>query len=1067
MEKKHLTWLCLILFVIFGGVWFACQYWPSKVHKELTPASAKDKIAQNAPDTPSTKKQVPQKQESHAIRIVGHVVSEFEDIVNEAPPDLSEAGRGFSFELATIADAKVILEDPRHRSQTRTTDEEGHFEFSVKPVKGDYTLTFDAEGFALYREVLQIDSKDIGQTIKLDEIELYKAVNITIQVRSFRGDPIDNATFYGKPFDFVFSEDKKDFIKATHLGKGIYFLERISNRMDSIYVQAPNYVPDWTYVEDSTDGPLQVELFEASAINGRVESLQGNPIADAVVWINKNEAYGPQLDLDHDIESRTDARGRFQLPSLTPEEYIVRVRADGYVSEKKQAATGFDDLVFRLTREARLGGQVLSAKNNKPIEGALVAIQTQSTLSHLEVYQDLIAKDVTPFAQMKTRTDNAGRFLFKGLWPDTYNIDIGHARYTTTRTGPWELKARDAIENQRFILASGLTITGKVTANTDGQPVPNVKVTLFQPGDTNLPQFKRTFKSSPDGSFTATGFRSGTCEVSAEVAGFVKYKAEINIPSLKDVDLHISLARPGIITGRILDMSGHPIGQAEIRLYPGDLRSGSKSNGDFSFDKIIPEKPYQIAAFSESRMLWGYSQEISVAAGEHRADLQIHLTRGKIIRGRVMEADGRGTQASIHAVATENPKDPMSSWVSFVQEYMYQPVVENDGFFELQIFQPGRYKVEAYRDGRTTSHAITVQKIDDSILEGIELTLPDGGTIGGQVVNTQRQPLADVTVGYEGPGAFNDNTCTTDAQGLFRLTGAPLGVCTLECFHDNYAHKDIANIKVPCENLTIVLEKLAKVTGQLHYGRLNSFPQGDVYGQRVYSAHASSNMAGRFIVDVAPGKPLICIKVPGFAPTAIVCPILPGESKHIDIPLRRKCLVKGLVIRMGTGEPVPEAEVFIETDGHQYRSDLSTPVWTTTDTDGSFWLDDAAEGSSIITARHPLGLGKSNPVQLKPNQMAELVIELEQGTGIIGTMSDEWGAIRGEKIKLFNDAGALQAETTTDDRGQFHFTGVPAGEYNIVYEAFTYKAPSQKVGTTSKKKVAVERGKYTRVDFGV
>lgn len=1003
-DKKKTARLCIILCLMGTGFWSIC------IGAE------------------------PVARENRTVRIEGNVVT-------EKPSSPDDASRGFSFvEPDPAVNVPVTLVDGRQKDRTVSTDTEGCFAFSDIPTGKKLTLKVDVKGYALYKKVLQFTPEDAGKSLELEEIWLHPACKLTVRVKSLQGGVIDNATVQAKVDDFSMPPY---MVTAQKTGAGQYVFNRLSSATGNIYVKAPGHVKENVFATEDIqislpkEKLLTVRLSKTSHIGGLVTTRQGTPIANATVYIEKGS-----FDFSRK-ETKTDADGRFKFASIKPEQYEVTVVAKGFLLEKKLLVTGFNDATFLLTRESSLAGQVLS-KDNKPVSYVAIKANIRST---------------QPFdcERYITSFDVQGRFHLNNLKPDTYVLDVLSKPYRIMRSGPWIIKPGEQHSNLIIKLGNGCTLFGAIREASTGLGITNADIVIRSTDDIQATAFNLALKSGPEGLFHISGLKTGCYTIRVTTNGHVLCEKALEIHKDNENCLDIRLRKYGILSGNVSDASNHPV-EAKLFLLTNKCQKTCWSEGgSFQFEKVPPQQNYTIAGYTESG-LWGFLENIRINDGEHRKNINLQLKKGQLIRGRVIDEKGQGQAALVTLISIKTANSAIGHNLQVLANHhrTYDP--SRMGRFERWVFSPGKYQLKAKRSGHTVTQTFTVKADDGNILDGFKLTFPPGGSVSGRVVDSRGQPIPEVSVRCY----FPEDTCwlpppspmtLTDKRGLFNMKGLRPGICNIQAKMD-FADNPIVTkqVSIPGKDITIVLEDSAKIVGRVSYQQLVSFPKGSI---SVYSrGFQESDMAGRFSIKVPSGRPFVNIDIPGFAPVAIVCSINPGETKHITVPLKRMCSIKGIVKIRETGEPVAYADAFIETQGHLYRS----PSWAPSgfsDSDGTFRIQCVAEGVSSIKVFHPLGSGTSKPIKFVPNQEAKVVIEIEQGTGIFGTLSNDWCAFHGQKLLLIDDAGRVQAEASTNNGHFYQFNNIPAGQYGIIV-----KPPLHDIPFILKEKVTVENGQF-------
>lgn len=721
----------------------------------------------------------------------------------------------------------------------------------------------------------------------------------------------------------------------------------------------------------------------------------------------------------------------------------IKVKAPGYeTAHFKVNVPSEETLKVQLYESSHISG-VVTTSQGAPIPNAAIFIGKTHSFS---IDQD-------------TATDDTGRFRLD-LSPGVYAVAVEAEGFFPAKT-----EAVTGLEEMRFRLlrrAEGVAIQGKVIAAATGEPIPEAYVAMTFSGTSMHPAYRNQIETGPDGLFQTNNLIPGHYHLSIRADDFMDHKEAMVIAKGMNPHMTIRLDQYSTISGHITDPSGQAC-DAKLRLMTKDDDNQIESeNGEYCFSWVQAGDNYAIGAYTASG-LWGWVEGIHVGKQEDLKNVNIHLKKGQAIRGRVINTIGDGVKSTIALKPIGTTENSIAEWIQDRISYKERETGA-DGRFQKWLFHPGRYELKAESAGRSASHIIEVKAIPDGMIEAIELVLPDGGSVSGRVINAEGKPLAGIEIQcwlspFPTPDLMSILQTATDAQGIFKLAGIRCGYCILDLMDDQHKTKSFRHIPVPSEGLELIFDdspKTARMTGQLRYGGMRTFPEGDI-DVYAYPDSNSTDMAGRFSVETRTGQSLVKFDIPGFAPTTLVCTLRTGETRHIEVPLRRRSCIRGQVIMMGTGEPVPDANIIIDTPG-VINNALWWPDDIETDHHGAFSKMDAAEGKTIITAVHPLGLGRSKPVMLNPCQVTEVIITLEPTTGIFGTLSDESSITGSQPLLLFNKAGKLHGETTTHPEGHFQFTGIPAGQYNIILvdPVYTTKTPLLQ-------NVFVENGKMTQV----
>lgn len=322
---------------------------------------------------------------------------------------------------------------------------------------------------------------------------------------------------------------------------------------------------------------------------------------------------------------------------------------------------------------ARITGRVTAADTGKPIQRALLR---------------LVSFEVMRVAKTAV-TDAEGRFEFTGLVAGRYQLDASAERYVGLQYGqvkpPEPGRPIDLIEDQSFREANFAlprmgAIEGVLT-DEFGDPAPNVVVQIsrldFVAGRRRLmpiggPATSR--KTDDKGQFRIFNLAPGDYYVTAlsgafaeqnETGGFAPtyYPGTAAVGAARPVRLAFGQERTNItfglvpapmarVSGRLIDASDQPLGQASLLIAPSDqagttgfmiVRAVAGPDGRFTFRNVPPGR-YTIQAFGPlptgalGRAPFGW---LTIAVdGEPIQDLVVKVTPGASLRGRItLEGD--------------------------------------------------------------------------------------------------------------------------------------------------------------------------------------------------------------------------------------------------------------------------------------------------------------------------------------------------------------------------------------------------------------------------------------------
>jgi protocatechuate 3,4-dioxygenase beta subunit len=334
-----------------------------------------------------------------------------------------------------------------------------------------------------------------------------------------------------------------------------------------------------------------------------------------------------------------------------------------------------------------------------------------------------------------------------------------------------------ALRAQSMSARSSFTVTGRVVADDSGEPVPNARVTTNPTTNSDA-----VVLAGSDGRFVLT---AATAPARLEVSktGFATETVPAGmLASIGDIHLR----RAASVAGRIVDAFGQPVVDAYVAIEPsppngpgpakelkstetddrGEYRIGGLAAGDFlvsvtTIDALATGSGMQFRAQPHKAYFPGTAtpedaRPVHVTFGEERTSVDIvapgnpfggpsfviggpgiaprdPLTSEQaVIRGRVVEADGRGlAYAFVRLFPPDGP---------FALRAMR---ADSDGRFEFTDLDTDRLRVSVFVPGHTVSGKDTERIVD--VLPGLGVGIPvptDHGRDSMTIVMTRLGVLA-------------------------------------------------------------------------------------------------------------------------------------------------------------------------------------------------------------------------------------------------------------------------------------------------------------------------------------
>ncbi len=195
--------------------------------------------------------------------------------------------------------------------------------------------------------------------------------------------------------------------------------------------------------------------------------------------------------------------------------------------------------------------------------------------------------------------------------------------------------------------------------------------------------------------------------------------------------------------------------------------------------------------------------------------------------------------------------------------------------------------------------------------------------IAGRVVDESEKPIKGAFIQIFGQGG-NPHVETND-DGRFRLTGLAAGSYTGHASHDRYSDESLSTMEAGDENVLVVLQSRAVVSGRVVDARTGSpvtefaISSQDGIASKIESGltreqHTVSDPRGHFeLTSVETGPSTIVVRAEGYATAFTPLELENTEAvKDIEIALQPGILVQGHVLD-SAGNPVEGAWIFTET----------------------------------------------------------------------------------------------------------------------------------------------------------
>ena len=927
-------------------------------------------------------------------------------------------------------------------------DENGHYQFD-KLAPGQYLVAAAAQDTLLtpFPEIIEFDGTPLER-----DIMCLLGSSLTVRVRAgntvaqgarviLRGSVIDSSI--GSESWFMTREELILYMlnppirEARADAAGIAYFGRLPRINYQLFVQkSPWAQASQTFVlQDPRE--IVIELQPGATIDGIVVSTEGVGVAAARVRVSKSNGNDWGQIPAPLPETISDADGRFLLEGIPPGSYEIRTEAKGFV-------------------DGRLRGIQIEFDEILPAEVVLEAGAVIRGIVRNDAGDPL--KDIDVSAQRSGRnrqgqgettvTDGDGKFIFDTLTAGDYRVAC-----TGDGWRRWRETVKTGGEALEVTMEVAPLLTGRVLDGR-GEAVFRARVQIDQGwgGDAAVTDKQGRFRLS---------LAIGGDRIVVRARGFAELRQQSD-PEGEDLG-DLILADAELITGFALAPDGTALSGARVtaneqrqddnnnnrRGGPRRMNATAWSSSDGSYRLELPQPGLRWQVKASFPLLLESEEVVVQPIDGHAAEVHLMLRWGAEVGGIVI-GDGspvEGATVTLSRGGNRNSRWQNGGW----NRNSRSARTDENGNFLIRGLEAATYNLRAsatgFGDARIRELALGADE-----QRRLEVVLQREARLEGVVIDQFGAPIAAAQVSAsDSSGAWRRSSSGPD--GFFAIDRLAAGTVDVRADATGFMRYRLDDVNPSLGPIEIVMDQSFEFRGfvvdaetgdpisraRVRVARSNSRSRGDSdrTGDEGFFRIEDLRAAEYDISATAEGyiSARFSAPIPGRDPDeTVVIELEPGARIIVDVVDLSGVSVEGATLRAYRLEEGAQADGDGQnSSGQRGRSRADDSA--TTNRDGRGTLVGLTDGFYRVTIEHAEYIpAQSVAVVKRIEGSARVRVVLEKGATVRGRVRDSSGELLSNGRVYAR--GPVTKRARVDDFGEYLIRGLPAGSYEVEFDAF-------------------------------